>query len=117
MTKGNLREFADRVGVMPEMTFFQDKTVLEKGCLSADKLYMTRGVPDREKADSGWFAGAQQRNNEAAAEFEAIYAFQLLINRPSLFPALILPTGFMVMVGQERIEGVMNSSNELVMCG
>lgn len=106
--------FADRAGVTPEMTSFQDKIVLEKGCLSADKIYMTRGRPDREKADSGWFVGAQQRN-EAATEFEAIYAFQLLKYRPSLFPALILPAGFMVMAGLEGIEGVMNSSNELVM--
>ncbi|SMC30033.1 hypothetical protein SAMN02745857_04381 [Andreprevotia lacus DSM 23236] len=106
--------FADRAGVSPEVTRFQEKIILEKGCLEENAIYMTREPPQREKADSGWFIGVR-RPNEATAELEAIYAFQLLRDRPSLFPALILPAGFMVVAGPDGVESVLNASNELIM--
>ncbi|MEJ8294379.1 hypothetical protein WKI45_16245 [Delftia tsuruhatensis] len=112
-------EFASRVKIVPEVTKFQEKIVLEKGCLSVERIYMTRAHPDRDAGDSGWFIGSQKSNDvilsgNASSEFEAIYAYELLQLRPELFPALILPSGFMVMAGSGGIIGVVNSENEMI---
>lgn len=106
--------FANRAGVTPVFTKFQDKIILEKDSLSSNELFMSRSHPNPEKFDSGWFIGVR-RQNEAQPDLDAIYCYQLLKLRPELFPALILPEGFMVFFSQERIEGVLNSDNQIIM--
>lgn len=113
-------EFADRAKVTPLVTAFQEKIVIERGCLSSNKIYMSRVTPSRENNDSGWFIGAQKcvgiaSDSEADVELDAIYAFELLRARPALLPTLILPSEFMVMVEGDGIVGVINANNETVM--
>jgi len=75
-------ELAHRVAVVPVVTTFQDKIVMDQGCLQFDDLYMHRGEPNAEANDSGWFIG-RQGVRKSPPELEAIYAFQLLLQRQS----------------------------------
>jgi hypothetical protein len=104
---------AKQLSVEPVATTFQDKIVMDKNCLQSDDLYMHRGELNALGNDSGWFIG-RQGARDPASELEAIYAFQLLKQRPELFPALILPVGYMVMVNSEGIQAIMNANNEKV---
>lgn len=104
-------EFAAKLGVTPVLTSFQDKIVVAKGVLNDAMLYMERGIPCPEKNDSGWYIGKRGQDNEPP-ELEAIYAFQLLRERPYLFDALILPAGYVVFANEQGIEKILDSENK-----
>lgn len=105
--------FAQRCRIEPVFTLFQDKIILAKGCLNEEKLFMERINPDSEQGDSGWFINRLDHSDEEP-ELEAIYAFQLLVLRPELFPVLILPPGFMVLINNKVVEKVINHNNEVI---
>jgi len=104
--------FAERVGVEPEVVSFQDKIVLSRGCLQEHEIYLERSAHDRV-GDSGWYIGSRD-SASAQPELEAIRVFQLLRQRQELLPALILPTGYMVVVSGNKIEVVVDPSNNEV---
>lgn len=103
--------FAQQIKVEPVATSFQDKVVIDHGCLSSDNLFMVRSLPDAASGDSGWFIG-RQGPREPAPEVEAIYAFQLLKKRPELAKGLGLPAGFMVMVDAAGILAVIDADDQ-----
>lgn len=105
--------FAQQMEVEPVATSFQDKVVIDQGCLSSDNLFMVRSLPDAANGDSGWFIG-RQGPREPAPEVEAIFAFQLLKRRPELSKALGLPAGFMVMVDAAGISAVTDADNRVL---
>ena len=105
---------ASRLAVDPVVTTFQDKVVMDQDCLQSEDLYMHRSEPNASENDSGWFIG-RQGPRDPSPKLEAIYAFQVLLQRPELFPALILPVGYMVMVNGQGIQAVMNADNETVL--
>lgn len=105
--------FAQRCGIEPVFTLFQDKIILAKGCLNEEKLFMERINPDSEYGDSGWFINAVENNNENP-ELEAIYVYQLLSLKPELLPVLILPPGFIVLINNKIVEKVINQNNEVI---
>jgi len=107
-------EFARTLGVTPVVTSFQDKIVVAKGVLNDATLYMERGIPCPEKNDSGWYIGKRGQDNDPP-ELEAIYAFQLLRERPHLFEALILPAGYVVFANEQGIEKILDSENKSVL--
>lgn len=102
--------FAKQIEVEPVATSFQDKVVIDQGCLGSDNLFMVRSLPDAAEGDSGWFIG-RQGPRESTPAVEAIFAFQLLKRRPELAPALGLPAGFMVMVDVAGISAVTDADN------
>ncbi|WP_426340091.1 immunity protein Imm33 domain-containing protein [Pseudoduganella sp. S-14] len=104
--------FVRRARAQPTGISFQDKIVLTRGALQAGSIYLERSAPDPGKQDSGWFIGL--RGNDSCEELEAIFAFQLLHQRPTLLAVLALPPGFMVFVEGEEIVGVANERNEPV---
>lgn len=103
--------FAQQIKVEPVATSFQDKVVIDHGCLSSVNLFMVRSSPDVASGDSGWFIG-RQGPREPAPEVEAIFAFQLLKQRPELAKGLGLPAGFMVMVNAAGISAVIDADDQ-----
>lgn len=85
--------FARKIDVEPVPTTFQDKVVIDRGCLESGNLFMVRSAPSPAVGDSGWFIG-RQGPREPAPLLEAVFAFQLLKTRPELAPALGLPRAF-----------------------
>jgi hypothetical protein len=106
-------ELVQRAGAETVGISFQDKIVMAKGCLEHESVCMQRGEVHPEKSDSGWFLGPQERS-DSSPELEAIHAYQLLVQRPELVPALALPPGYMVMANREHIQTIFNSNNEIV---
>ncbi|ATH14564.1 immunity protein Imm33 domain-containing protein [Delftia acidovorans] len=107
----NQISFAKKIDVEPVPTTFQDKVVIDQGCLSADNLFMVRSAPSPTDGDSGWFIG-QQGPRELAPALEAVFAFQLLKMRPELAAALVLPEGFLVMVDAAGISVVTDPGDQ-----
>jgi len=78
---------------------FDDKIVVQKGCLADDRIYAERKTPS--PGDSGWYIGsAEERASTGApppvSELEAIWVYELLRLRPSVLEALALPVGWLV---------------------
>ncbi len=105
---GQMR-FTQELGVEPIATSFQDKIVLDEGCLESADLFMIRSAPT--DGDSGWFLG-RQGPRESAPPMEAIFAFELMKRRPELAPAMVLPAGFLVMVNARGILSVVDEQGQ-----
>lgn len=98
--------FADENQVSPVVTGFHETIVVEPNWLREKALVMIR--TDRrpeQQDDSGWFIGVRGRDH-AHSELQAMPVFALLQQRPELMRALILPSGFVVLVGPEGVESV-----------
>lgn len=100
-----------RLGIPPQSTSFQDKIVLSSGCLNDTNIYMERRRPVPEKSDSGWLIGNADENKQND-NIVAIYAYQLLFQRPLLLQLLQLPEGYMAIINESEVEAILNPSNE-----
>ncbi|NMO18322.1 hypothetical protein HPC49_44975 [Pyxidicoccus fallax] len=105
---------ASRVGAAPVEARLVDKVVLERGCLDLPRVYLER--IEAGQGDSGWFIGDAERDEGKGRDRElmALSVWQLFHLRPALLDVLALPPGFMVILGGEAIEAVVNPSNENV---
>ena len=87
---------------------FDEKIVLAKGAFESDHYYLQRQDTDK-KGDSGWFIGYQ---NQDAAGFVSIYAFEILKMNPKLIKVLILPANYLVVVNGGDIQTILNEQDE-----
>lgn len=104
---------AKRLDITLVPASFQDKVVIDKGCLSASRIYMERNF-DAPKGDSGWYIGFYDAASKEP-ELEALYVYELVRQRPELMECLGLPPGFMAVFNDRRLEAVMDSSNKVVL--
>ena len=102
--------FAQKIDVEPVATSFQDKVLIDQGSLDDDNLFMIRSKPDAGQGDSGWYVGRQGAREQAPA-LEAVFAFQLVKARPELAASLVLPEGFMVMIGGSGVLSVTDADD------
>jgi hypothetical protein len=105
-------QFAQRAGVEPEDVTFQDKVVLAKHSLSAEQLYLER-CEHTEAHDSGWYISRRDALDQDT-EFEALWVYQVLRQRPVLASVLALPVGYLVLVDGNTIEAVADPDNNEV---
>lgn len=96
---------------------FDDKIVVQRGCLSHDRIYAERAEP--KPGDSGWYIGSAERGitsaePPASSELEAIWVYELLRLRPSVLEALALPVGWLVVWNGTNIEGIADHENRNV---
>ncbi|OWK42308.1 hypothetical protein [Fimbriiglobus ruber] len=95
------------VGVVPVDLRFDDALAIAPGCLEEPDLYLLRSAPRGE--NSGWFIGpanAPPGSEEAGAEFEGRYVWELLHERPALLAALALPPGYLVLFSGDEMVSV-----------
>jgi hypothetical protein len=106
------KDLAARLRVDPVEISFQDKIVLKRGVLSRQRVYLER-KPSPRKGDSGWYIGPVEADGiqPKAEELEAMYVYQLLAVRPEMLTALILPTGYLVVMNGSELEAVLDPHN------
>ncbi|MBG1241065.1 immunity protein Imm33 domain-containing protein [Nostoc sp. NZL] len=107
-------ELLNRVGVEGVNPSFQDKVVIAKGSLQANHIYLERKSPEANTHNSGWYIGevTQDKPEQTDDNFEAVYVYQLLNQRPALMPILALPPGYLVIVNEDIIEAIFNKDNQ-----
>lgn len=95
---------------------FDEKIVVQKGCLSKNRVYMERS-PQPSAGDSGWCIGeaGSEQSAPAPSDLESLYSFQLLSLRPALLSCLLLPPGWLVVWQGQKIEAVVNAENQVVL--
>jgi hypothetical protein len=103
--------FALELALEPVATTFQDKVVLDEGCLEQTELFLVRDPPDLAKRDSGWFIGRLGPRGSSPS-MQALLVYQVLRQRPELGRALALPVGTMVTVNRRGISTVVDQNNE-----
>lgn len=91
-----------KLGVLPTVVSFQDKIIIAKGCLGAEQIYMERIPPQPDKADSGWFVGFLNGDNQQS-NLQSIYVYQLL-SRPILLQFLLLPAGSLIVLKGDHVK-------------
>jgi hypothetical protein len=84
---------------------FSDKIVLAKGCLTARRIYLERTEPSNR--ESGWYIGPVDDEDEKV-EYESLFVYGLLLQRPSAMQVLFLPPGYLVVFDGHAIEAVLN---------
>lgn len=97
-----------RVGAVPVSVRFDDKVVLQRGCLAEPAVYAQRQAP--KPGDSGWFVGSRAGPDTTLGvdDLEALHVYELLTERPSLLDVLMLPEGYLVLFDGDRIEAVVD---------
>ncbi|WP_206911959.1 hypothetical protein IGL98_000227 [Enterococcus sp. DIV0840] len=92
---------------------FSDKIILQKNILTFDTMYMQRSS-DVELGDSGWYIGSIEEDN-SEEDLYALYAYQLLKQKPEIIQVLALPDEYMVIYENNEIKTVMNENDEPVL--
>ena len=92
-----------------ENIFFQDKIVFSEGILDKKDFYMERS--ESPKGDTGWFIGFLEKNNE---DLKAILAYELLELKPDIIMALGLPSGYLVVFKNNKIDAILDSSDKYI---
>lgn len=96
---------------------FDDKVVIQKGCLSHNHIYAERSTP--KPGDSGWYIGSAEEKSSMAgpppvSELEAIWVFELLRLRPSVLEAMALPAGWLLRWNGSDIDAIADEENRNV---
>lgn len=100
-----------RVGSEGLAARFDDKVIVQKGCLADPGIYAQRSQP--APGDSGWYVGLADGPAAAGAEdLEAIRLFQLLTLRPGLLAAMALPVDWVCVWQGEDIRGIADDRNQ-----
>lgn len=107
--QGKQNSLAERLGVIPCPPSFQDKIVLEKGCLATSRVYLERR--STSPGDSGWYIGNRD-SGDKSPELDAIFVYQLLKLRPDILPVLCLGVGYLVIFGESGLEAIINEKDE-----
>jgi len=115
VTQAQVR-LAQVLGVTPAAVSFQDKLVHADGVFESPRLYAQRTPPQPEKHDSGWFVGYLDGDN-SAPNLRSCHVYQLLRLKPILMQALVLPTGCIVMLDDDRIRNIVGPDNESLLKG
>ncbi|EOL45083.1 immunity protein Imm33 domain-containing protein [Enterococcus caccae] len=92
---------------------FSDKIILQKNILTFDTMYMQRSS-DVEPGDSGWYIGSIEEDN-SEEDLYALYAYQLLKQKPEIIQVLALPDEYMVIYENNEIKTVLNENDEPVL--
>jgi hypothetical protein len=96
---------------------FQDRILIDKGCLQAQYIYLERKSPEANTNDSGWYMGelTKEMSKKPVDSFEVIYVYQLLKQRPQIMKILVLPPGYLVMFDGTRIEAIFNEKDQNIL--
>lgn len=105
--------FTLNLALEPVATTFQDKVVLDDGCLKETALFLVRDPPDVTKQDSDWFIG-RLGPREPPPPLQALHVYQVLQKRPELGRALALPFGSMVTTNRGGIWTVVDQNNKQI---
>ena len=89
---------------------FDDKIVLQRGCLDIQRVYLERR-PAQQAHDSGWYIGPTE-SSARSEDFEAIYVYQLLLARAALIQVLALPWHYLTVFDGDRLQSIVNEKNE-----
>jgi hypothetical protein len=104
-------ELLRRVGSEGLAARFDDKVIVQKGCLAEPGIYAQRSQPS--PGDSGWYVGlADGPAAVGADDLRAIRLFQLLTLRPGLLAAMALPVDWMCVWQGEDIRGIADDRNQ-----
>lgn len=100
-----------RVGSEGLAARFDDKVVVQKGCLAEPGIYAQRSEPT--PGDSGWYVGLADGPAAAGAEdLEAIRLYQLLVLRPHLLAAMALPVDWICVWQGDELRGIADDRNQ-----
>jgi hypothetical protein len=100
-----------RVGSEGLTARFDDKVIVQKGCLAEPAIYAQRSEP--VAGDSGWYVGLLDGPPATDPEnLEALRLFQLLAIRPSLLAAMALPVGWLSVWQGDELRGIADAQNE-----
>jgi len=100
-----------RVGSEGLAARFDEKVVVQKGCLAEPGIYAQRSEPT--PGDSGWYVGLADGPAAAGAEdLEAIRLHQLLVLRPHLLAAMALPVDWICVWQGDELRGIADDRNQ-----
>jgi hypothetical protein len=94
----------DQVKAEGQPLDYDDKIVVAGGALHAKRVRMLRSGKAKS-ADSGWFVGFA--DEEASDDqLEALWVYQLLMERPALLSVLLLPPDYLVVFDGDEIVSI-----------
>jgi hypothetical protein len=99
-------ELVAQHGAEPLDARFDDMVIAAKGCLDQPNVVLERAAP--VPGDSGWYVGPTEGPGpgDEAANFEAVFVYELWKRRRALLPALAFPPGWSVAFAGEQIQSV-----------
>jgi hypothetical protein len=117
------QEFAMQTGTVETARFplFDETVVVWKGALEAPAIYLERGEPSEDEdggKDSGWYIGLADEDDDeeektiSEDDYEGVYVYELLVQRPALMQVLGLPPGYAVVFDGDEIDGVYDEEGE-----
>lgn len=103
-------ELLSKLGCSGAIARFDEKIVLEKGCLDVNDIYAER--QSQKSGDSGWFIGSVDgEGKKEICDLEAIKLYQLLQLRTHILDVMNLPVGCLVVWNGNDIDSIMDSEN------
>jgi len=117
MVLGMQIDFLSRIKCEGSTARFDDKIVVQRGCLARDRIYAERKTPS--PGDSGWYIGSAEEASSTgepppASELEVIWVYELLRLRPFVLEALALPVGWLVRWSGSTIDAVADDEDRNV---
>jgi hypothetical protein len=101
--------FLRKYGITGESVKFSDRITVAKAALNERKINMQR-FADRSEGDSGWCIESTSSGvtADAADNYEAFYAYRLLILRPALVKVLALPSEYIAVFDGDDIKAILD---------
>lgn len=110
-------EMLQKYHINGEAIRFDDKIAIAEGSIVKPQIYLQRF---RDLGGSGWCVNEIFHNRDGelsnvdAAEYESVYAYQLLNIRPSVLKSLMLPYDYIVVFDGDDIIEILNEKDESI---
>jgi hypothetical protein len=106
-------QLLSRAGCTGEPTRFDDRILIQKGCLENPRVFGSRQEP--KPTDCGWYIGPAMPHGGGGPmdapgvdDLEAVWSYQLLEVRPVLLSMLGLPAGWLCIWNGTTIESLVD---------
>lgn len=106
-----------RAAVSPEGCRFDDRLIVQRGCLDAHSVLLQRLDPARN-GNSGWYLsfaeGPRAEEGFTPANAQSLPTYKLLLHRRSLLPLLLLPVGCATIFDGQRHRAIVDLANDVL---